>query len=172
MHQKWTAIPNCRLKGYRMLEDSKRGSFEKKGALWAIGVGGLIAGTLDLLQASILFGWDIPLSIAGGLLGPKACHGGVPVYLLGVLLHFFIALSAATIYYGASQSLEFLKEHPLVCGLFFGIAVELMMSLIVLPLSALHARGPFTLHDLIQGLLVHMVVVGLPISYSVRRFGK
>jgi hypothetical protein len=93
MHQKWTAIPNCRLKGYRMLEDSKRGSFEKKGALWAIGVGGLIAGTLDLLQASILFGWDIPLSIAGGLLGQQAFHGGVPVYLLGVLLHFFIALS-------------------------------------------------------------------------------
>ena len=155
-----------------MLEDSKRGSSEKKGALWAIGVGGLIAGTLDLLQASILFGWGIPLSIAGGLLGPKAFHGGVPVYLLGVLLHFFIALSAATIYYGASQNLGFLKEHPLVCGLFFGIAVELVMSLIVLPLSALHARGPFALHDLIQGLLVHMVVVGLPISYSVRRFGK
>jgi hypothetical protein len=154
-----------------MLEDSKRGSSKKKSALWAIGVGGLVAGTLDLLQASILFGWDIPLSIAGGLLGPKAFHGGVFVYLLGVLLHFSIALSAATIYYGASQSLGFLKEHPLVCGLFFGIAVELVMDLVVLPLSALCARGPFTLHDLIQGLLVHMVVVGLPISYSVRRFG-
>jgi hypothetical protein len=154
-----------------MLEDSKRGSSKQKGALWAIGVGGLVAGTLDLLQASILFGWDIPLSIAGGLLGPKAFHGGVPVYLLGVLLHFSIALSAATIYYGVSRSLGFMKEYPLVCGLFFGIAVELVMDLVVLPLSALHARGPFTLHDLIQGLLVHMVVVGLPISYSIRRFG-
>jgi hypothetical protein len=40
------------------------------------------------------------------------------------------------------------------------------------PLSALHARGPYQLHDLIQGLLVHMVVVGLPISFSVRRFAK
>jgi len=46
------------------------------------------------------------------------------------------------------------------------------MRLIVLPLSALHARGPYQLDDLIQGLLVHMVVVGLPISYSVRRFAK
>lgn len=94
------------------------------------------------------------------------------MYVLGVFLHFFIACSAAAIYYAASRRLGFLMEHALVCGLFFGIAVELVMSLVVLPLSALHARGPYELHDLIQGLLVHMVVVGLPISFSVRRFGR
>lgn len=44
------------------------------------------------------------------------------------------------------------------------------MTLIVLPLSELHAAGPYKLYDLIQGLLVHMVVIGLPISFSVRRF--
>lgn len=141
-------------------------------AFRAIAAGGLIAGALDLTQACILFGWDIPLSIAGGLLGPKATHGGAAIYILGVLLHFSIALSAATIYYAASRRLIFLREHPLVCGLFFGAAVEEAMNLIVLPLSALHARGPYELHDLLQGLLVHMVVVGLPISYSVRRFAR
>jgi hypothetical protein len=145
---------------------------EKRNALLAIAVGGLLAGTLDLIQASILFGWDIPLTIAGGLLGPKAFHGGVGTFVLGVCLHFFIAFSAAAIYYGASRKLGFLKEHPLVCGLFFGAAVEEVMNLIVLPLSALHARGPYELHDLIQGLVVHMVVIGLPISFSVRRFAK
>ncbi len=141
-------------------------------ALLAIGVGGLIAGTLDLLQACILFGWDIPLAIAAGLLGRQAFQGGIGTYILGVALHFFIALSAATTYYAASRKLGFLKEHPLVCGLLFGGAVEEVMSLAVLPLSALHARGPYTLHDRILGLLVHMVVIGLPISFSVRRFAK
>jgi hypothetical protein len=53
-----------------------------------------------------------------------------------------------------------------------GAAVEEVMNLVVLPLSALHARGPYELHDLLQGLLVHMVVIGLPISFSVRRFAK
>ncbi len=144
----------------------------KNRGLLAIAVGGLIAGTLDLLQACILFGWDIPLSIAAGLLGRQAVHGGAATYVLGVLLHFFIGLSAASIYYAASRRLTFLTEHPLVCGLFFGAAVEDVMNLVVLPLSALHARGPYELHDLIQGLLVHMVVVGLPISFSVRRFAK
>lgn len=144
----------------------------KRNALLAIAAGGLIAGTLDLLQACILFGWDIPLAIAAGLLGRQAFRGGVGTYVLGVVLHFFIALSAAAVYYAASRRLVFLKEHPLVCGLFFGGAVQEVMNLVVLPLSALHARGPYKLHDLILGLVVHMVVIGLPISFSVRRFAK
>jgi len=139
---------------------------------WAIAVGGLTAGALDLLQACILFGWDIPLAIAAGLLGRRAFHGGVGTYVLGVVLHFFIACSAAAVYYAASRSLTFLREHPVVCGLFFGVAVQEVMNLVVLPLSALHARGPYSLHDLILGLAVHMVVIGLPISFSVWRFAR
>jgi hypothetical protein len=148
-------------------------SSSRRSALLAIGVGGFVAGTIDLLQACILFGWDIPLAIAGGLLGPQAAdNGGAGTYILGIFLHFFIATSAAAIYYAASRTLVFLRENWLVCGLFFGMAVELTMRLIVLPLSALHARGPYKLHDLILGLVVHMLVVGLPIAYSVRRFAR
>ena len=110
--------------------------------------------------------------IAAGLLGRQALHGGIGTYALGVLLHFFIALSAATVYYLVSRRLVFLIEEPLICGLFYGAAVQEMMNLIVLPLSALHATGPYKLQDLIVGLLVHMIVIGLPISFSVRRFSK
>jgi hypothetical protein len=155
-----------------MTGDSVRVAAGKRNALLAIAVGGGIAGTVDLLQACILFGWDIPLAIAGGLLGPVVFQGGAGTYVLGVVLHFFIACSAAAIYYGASRKLIFMTEHPLVCGLFFGGAVQEVMNLVVLPLSALHSRGPYKLHDLILGLVVHMVVIGLPISYSVRRFSK
>jgi hypothetical protein len=155
-----------------MIGDSSAWPFGKRNALLAIGVGGLVAGTLDLLQACILFGWHVPLTIAAGLLGPQARLGGIATYILGVLLHYFIACSATALYYAASRRLGFLTEHPLVCGLFFGMAVELVMGYIVLPLSALHATGPYELQDVIQGLLVHMVAVGLPISFSVRRFAK
>lgn len=155
-----------------MSEDSATKPSRKKSALLAIAVGGGIAGTLDLLQACLLFGWKIPLVISAGLLGRGALHGGVGTYVLGVLLHFFIACSAAATYYAASRRLHFLIEHPLVCGLFFGAAVQEIMNLVVLPLSALHSRGPYKLDDLILGLLVHMVVIGLPISFSVRRFAN
>lgn len=152
------------------MQDSAPGASRKSNALLAIGVGGLVAGTLDLLQACLLFGWKIPLAIAGGLLGRQAFQGGPGTYALGVVLHFFIACSAAAIYYGASRKLRFMIEHPLVCGLFFGAAVEEVMNLVVLPLSALRSRGPYHLQDLILGLVVHMVVIGLPISFSVWRF--
>jgi hypothetical protein len=138
----------------------------------AIAVGGVVAGALDLTQAMILFGKNIPLAIAGGLLGPRAFQGGAGIYILGVLLHFFIACSAAAIYFAVSRKLRFLTEYPVACGLSFGAAVELVMTLVVLPLSALHAMGPYTYRDLVSGFLVHMVVVGLPISFSMWRFAR
>jgi len=88
---------------------------------------------------------------------------------LGVFLHFFIAFSAAAVYYAASRRLPFLTGYPLVCGLCFGAWVDLVMHLIVLPLSALHTQD---LNNLLPGLLQKMVVVGLPISFSVRRFAR
>jgi hypothetical protein len=147
-------------------------SAQKPKAFLPIFIGGLVAGSLDLTSAFIIYGSGVPRVIAGGLLGPKAFQGGSATYVLGIGLHFFIAFSAAVVYYTASRRLEFLKEHALVCGLFYGIAVYLVMNLIVLPLSALHARDPLEFVELIRGLLVHMFCVGLPISFSVRRYSK
>jgi hypothetical protein len=141
-------------------------------AVLAIFVGGLIAGALDLTSAFITYGPGVPRVIAGGLLGREAFHGGPGTYVLGILLHFFIACSAAAIYYAVSRKLEFLTGHPVVCGLFYGIAVFLVMNLIVLPLSALHAKGPYEYWGLVRGLLIHMILIGLPIAISVRRFSE
>ena len=154
-----------------MLDVSSSSVGVKDTAVKAIFIGGVAAGIVDLLHACILFGWDIPLAIAAGVLGKQAFQGGAATYALGVLLHFIIACSAATIYYIASRRLTFMPAHPLVCGLFFGMAVELTMRLIVLPLSALHSTGPYQRNDLLRGLAVHMVLVGLPIAYSVRLWG-
>lgn len=145
---------------------------KKRNPLLPIVTGGLIAGSLDLTQACILFGWKVPLIIAGGLLGRAAFHGGTGTYILGVVLHFFIAFSVTAIFYGASRRLTFLIDHWFVCGLFFGMAVELVMSYVVLPLSALHSRGPYKLYDVILGLVVHMIVIGLPVAFTVRKFSK
>jgi Na+/alanine symporter len=147
-------------------------SVQKPNALLAIFVGGMLAGSLDLGSAFITYGASVPRAIAAGLLGREALRGGLGTYGLGIVLQFFIATSAAAVYYMASRKLAFLKEHALICGLFFGIAVFLVMNLIVVPLSALHGRGPFQLAGLIQGLLVHMFLIGLPISFSVRQFAK
>jgi hypothetical protein len=132
-------------------------------------IGGAAAGTFDLIAAFITFGPGVPRAIAGGLLGRQALHGGIGTYILGVLLHYFIAFTAATIYCLASRRLQFLADHFFVCGLFYGIAIYLVMKLIVLPLCAYHAMGPYQIRDLLQGLLVHMLLIGLPISFALRR---
>lgn len=151
------------------MNNSAAEPLRRRSAVLAVLVGGGIAGIVDLLLAVHGEGWRTILGVAAGLLGRQAMHGGAATYALGVCLHFLIALTAAAVYYGASLPLPFLKGYPLVCGLCFGAAVQLFMNLIVLPLSALHLRGPFSLHDLFVGLLIHMIVVGLPISYSVSR---
>lgn len=131
--------------------------------------GGAIAGALDLTAAFITFGPQNPKIIAAGLIGMGAVHGGALTWILGVVLHFFIAFSAATIYCLASRRLEFLKEHFLLCGIFYGIAVFLVMNLIVLPLCAFHYTGPYQLRGLLQGLIVHMLIIGLPIAYCLKK---
>jgi hypothetical protein len=142
----------------------------KKNVVLAVAVGAFIAGTVDILWACIEEGWDIPLYVAAGLLGRGAIQGGAGTYVLGLLLHFFIATSWATVYYLASRKLPFMTEYPLICGLNFGAWVELFMNLVVLPLSGLHGTDPLTPRHLLYGLAMKMVVIGLPIAYSVRYF--
>jgi len=135
-------------------------------------VGGVLAGTFDLIAAFITFGPAVPRAIAGGLLGRGAFQGGAGTWILGVVLQYFIAISAAAIYCLSSRRLGFLKDHWLVCGLFYGIAIFLVMNLIVLPLCALHLMGPYQYRGLVQGILVHMLIIGLPISFSLNRLGR
>jgi hypothetical protein len=141
---------------------------QQSGLVPPILAGGAVAGTFDMIAAFITFGLGAPRGIAAGLLGRQAFQGGVGTYILGVFLHYFIAFSAAAIYCFASRKLDFLIEHFFVCGLFYGIAIYLVMNLIVLPLCALHFMGPYQYRGLVQGILVHMFLIGLPISVALR----
>jgi hypothetical protein len=135
-------------------------------------VGGAIAGTLDLICALLTFGPNGMRGVAAGLIGRQAFSGGIPTLILGTLLHYFIAFSIATVYCLASRRLRFLRDHFFVCGLFYGIGAYLVMNLVVLPLCALHFSGPYQWRGLVQGLLIHMFFIGLPISYSLRKLSS
>ena len=108
-------------------------------------------------------------SVASGLLGKPAFEGGVPIALLGLALHFFIAFSWATLFYLASRVIPALTRHKVIAGLFYGFLIYAVMNLVVLPLSAYPRKVSFPLLVLVTGLLVHMFCIGLPISLAVRR---
>lgn len=141
----------------------------------AILIGGAIAGTLDITYAigfSAMHGvppMRILQSVASGLLGKPAFDGGVPIALLGLMLHFLIAFSWAAIFYLASKVIPALTRHPVLAGLFYGFLIYAVMNLVVLPVSAYPRKVSFPLLVLVTGLLVHMFCIGLPISLAVRR---
>ena len=146
--------------------------------LKAILLGGLTAGILDITAASInvwLRSGRGPVStfqsVAGGLYGAETFNGGYRTAALGLALHFFIALTAAAVYYLASRRLKFMIRQPVLSGFLYGIAVWLFMYLVVLPLSA-WKTSTYTFSSVATGVLIHIFCVGLPIALIVRRFSK
>ena len=137
--------------------------------VWAaVLLGGLAAGIGDTLLAAGMYRVGpavIYRSVASGLIGRQAAvRGGLATAALGMLLHFFIATTAAAVYIAASSRLKLLVERAVPCGLAFGVAVYFFMKEIVVPLSA--ARPiPFTW----AGLVGHALLVGLPIALVARR---
>jgi hypothetical protein len=140
--------------------------------------GGLAAGALDLAAAFLTSARrgvgpvTVLHSIASGLLGEGAFRGGAPAAALGAVLHFVIAFGAAAVYVAASRKLRVLVERPVLCGLLYGVAVYLFMNLVVLPLSAIPFKMPYTPAGITTGLIIHMLCVGLPIALAARRFAR
>jgi hypothetical protein len=153
----------------------KSGAVNRHRARVAILAGGSIAGACDITYAIVFSAFRgvaparILQSVASGLLGAAAYTGGARTAALGLFLHFFIACSWAAIFYAASRRVSALMRHAVISGLLFGVLVYAVMNLLVLPLSAYPRKLTFPPVVLITGLLVHMLLVGLPIALMVRR---
>ena len=141
--------------------------------LWS----GLIAGAMDITAAFVNWGFRgirparILQGIASGLLGPSAFQGGAATAALGGLLHFFIAFSAATVFFLASRKWSVLMQRAVLAGTIYGIAVYTVMYWVVVPLSAVR-RGPFSWEATVIAIVTHIFCVGLPISLAVKRFSR
>lgn len=88
--------------------------------------------------------------------------------LYGLLFHFIIAFSFAIAYFLAFPYLPFLRKHPVISGLLYGVVAWCITNLIVLPLSNVK-MGPFTTAGVLRSMIILMLMIGLPISWIVRR---
>ena len=110
-------------------------------ALVAIFWGGLLAGIFDITQAFVGFGllgarpFRIVQHIAGEILGARSMEMGWTSATLGLVIHFGIAFTAASIYYLASRVMRVLVERAVNCGLVYGELVFLFMYFVVLPIA-------------------------------------
>jgi uncharacterized membrane protein YagU involved in acid resistance len=140
-----------------------------------IALAGLVSGTLDLTATSALMrSNDVPIkrllqTIASGAFGHSSFKQGNKTVVAGFLFHFLIAFTAAFVYYAISRRLSALIDTPLFSGVVYGSVVHLVMSRIIVPLSAAPKRD-FSPKAFLTQLIIHIFCVGLPISLIVSRY--
>ncbi len=134
---------------------------------------GALAGTLDISAActqAFILAKVSPVrvfqSVASGVLGQSSFTGGWQTAALGLLLHFFIATTAAAVFYFASRKIGMLTRQWVLSGVLYGIAVYTVMYWIVVPLSQARPFNPIPRLILIA-VLIHIFCVGLPIAFVV-----
>lgn len=149
---------------------------ERSGRARAILAGGLAVAVLDALDAVVAYKLAFGMTpvaiyqfVASGLLGQSAYAGGAATALVGLAIHLLVAFTAAAVFVLASERLPQLRRDAIGWGLAFGVGVFAVMSFVVIPLSRIPASTP-PLPLILNGVIGHALLVGLPIALAARRF--
>ena len=149
----------------------------------AIVTGWLLCGVLDItaacLQAWIQFGrlpGDVLRGVASALWGRAAVEAGAGMAAIGLAMHFTVALTATLVFYLATRLIGVLRSAPLwIVGPLYGVVVFCAMNYATLPalswLRSLYLHTPPRWPGSMSWpqLFIHMVCVGPPIVWGVRR---
>ena len=162
-------------KNFLLGESAAQSTFDSRsGTLRTVLLAGCVAASIDLVFAFIFFGWTLGISpvrvlqsVASGLYGRSSFDGGLSTAAVGFVAHYFILIVAAWWYWLASRRLPQLNRHWLAGGIAFGLAIYVVMTFVVVPLSAA-TRGTPTTINVIGQFLIHPLI-GVAIAAIVRR---
>ena len=88
--------------------------------------------------------------------------------VLGIALHFFICLVAASLLYFIARRVKWPSRQWILLGVLYGIAFLAVMNYVILPLSAI-GRGIYPLETIHIAAFTHILVVGWPTAFFVSR---
>jgi uncharacterized membrane protein YagU involved in acid resistance len=133
----------------------------------------LIAGTLDILFATILtllYGRE-PANmlrfVASGPF-PAATDMGTSGAILGLIVHFTLMAIMATVFVMIARHKPALTTQPIKWGVIYGLVTYVVMNLVVVPLRFPAAWPPKPMSIATQ-LFAHIVLVGIPIALITAR---
>ena len=140
-------------------------------------IGCIISGFLHfLIQQGIVFGLILKTPIisslqfvASGIMGDAAFAGGLATALLGLVLDFIMITIMAGVFILSVDRIPLLRRHIIPGSILYGFGVFIVMNLIVLPLSAAPALPAPPLWLLIELVLQHILLIGLPLGILVKR---
>jgi hypothetical protein len=135
----------------------------------------LLSGTLDITTAILYYvGLSGPRAerllqgIASGVLGRQAFVGGVGTALLGLTLHYFIALIWTLVLFVVFRIYPRLRRLLVLTGIIDGVVVWFAMNLVVVPLSRVQ-HGPIQPVGAITGAIILVLCIGLPNALVIGR---
>ena len=139
-------------------------------------IGGLITGIPHLIvQAGIVYGLILKVPyitslqfVASGAMGNAAYTGGLATALLGLVLELLMTIIIAGIFILSADRIPLLRRHVIIGSLLYGIGVFIVMNFIVLPLSAAPPLPAPPVWLLIEIILEHILLIGLPLGLLVR----
>ena len=146
---------------------------------------GALVGVLDItaacIQAYIAYGYAPPRllkGIAAGLLGRGALEGGFATAALGLVMHFTVALTVATIFFLLSRRFPLPQRLSgvVAVGLLYGAAVFATNNFATAPLLSwvrslyLHTPISFKAPMGWSQLVIHLFCVGLPIALVMHKY--
>jgi hypothetical protein len=143
----------------------------------SIALGGIIIATLHLIIQQFLFFSllgkvpfiSVEQYIASGALGNAAFTGGLATALLGVFFHYLTSFVIVGVFILSAARIPLLRRNIIVGSLLYGFGVFIVMNFIVLPLSAAPPLPVPTMPQIIELLIEHILVIGLPLGILVRR---
>ena len=146
-------------------------------ALKTILIAGLLTGLLDAAAAMVhSYFWNdvtpdrVWKYVASGMVGMAAFTGGGGMVVLGLFCHFLVAFTVTIILFFLYPTVKRLRLPVFITGAIWGLVVWTVMYWIVTPLSGTPpGRAPFELVKVIPQLLIHIFLVGLPMTMVIHR---
>jgi hypothetical protein len=151
---------------------------KQSGFFWTVLKSGLIVGVLDAIAASLNaylasgVGPDrVFRFVASGAVGQRAYSGGYSMVWIGLMFHFMIALGWTLLFFIALQKIKSLRGNRILTGMVYGAFVWAMMNFAVIPLSLIGPR-PFPIVGTTIMIMIHLFVIGIPISFFANHYYK
>lgn len=137
------------------------------GLIKAIVLGGIVAGTIDIGAACLIYVRSVPYilrGIAGGLLGERSFAGGTRTAAIGFILQEGMGVVIAAFYAWLCQVLRLSKHRWPQWGVVYGAGIFVVMNYVVVPLSAWRAIPSFSTWTF-AGNVAAMFLFGLIVAF-------
>jgi hypothetical protein len=134
----------------------------------------LLCGTLDLAFVRVYWSHAgttleaIGQSIGAGWFGAASQRMGWHSAGAGLLSHYAIMFAMALAWFASARAWPWLRRRPVVYGALYGALLYVVMTEVVVPLSAAPVRPPQPAW-MLASIAAHVLLVGIPIAVAARR---